>query len=113
MAERWMPARAPADPLARLGGDEFVIVAEDVEDEQAAIEMGRRITEVGRRPFVVGDEEFVCTISIGITCTADSQYAAEDLLQQADLALYRAKDRCRDRSEIFDEDLRTTAIGRM
>ncbi len=113
MAERLKHYMRPADTLARLGGDEFVIVAEDVENEQAAIEMGRRITEVGRRPFVVGDEEFVCTISIGITCTADSQYAAEDLLQEADLALYRAKDRGRDRSEIFDEDLRTKAIGHM
>jgi diguanylate cyclase (GGDEF)-like protein/PAS domain S-box-containing protein len=113
MAERLLHYMRPADTLARLGGDEFVIVAEDVENEQAAIEMGKRITEVGRRPFVVGDEEFVCTISIGITCTADSQYAAEDLLQEADLALYRAKDRGRDRSEIFDEDLRTKAIGRM
>jgi diguanylate cyclase (GGDEF)-like protein len=113
MAERLTHYMRPADTLARLGGDEFVIVAEDVEDEHAAMEMGKRIAEVGRRPFVVGDEEFVCTLSIGITCTADSQYAAEDLLQEADLALYRAKDQGRDRSEMFDDDLRTKAIGRM
>ncbi len=61
----------------------------------------------------MGDEEFVCTVSIGIATTTDPSHSPEGLLQEADLALYRAKDRGRDRAEVFDEDLRTTAVGRL
>ncbi|MGZ5306970.1 MAG: putative bifunctional diguanylate cyclase/phosphodiesterase, partial [Actinomycetota bacterium] len=64
-------------------------------------------------PFRIGAEEFVCTVSIGIATTADAHHVSESLLQEADLALYRAKDRGRDRAEVFDEDLRTTAVGRL
>jgi diguanylate cyclase (GGDEF)-like protein/PAS domain S-box-containing protein len=102
-----------SDTLARLGGDEFVIVAEDVADEQAALELADRISEAGREPFRVGEEEFVCTWSVGVATTADAHHSPEGLLQEADLALYRAKDRGRDRTEVFDEELRTTAVGRL
>lgn len=113
MAERLTGHLRPADTLARLGGDEFVIVAEGVADEQGAIDLGRRIIEAGHETFRVGTEDFACTLSVGIACTADSQRAAEELLQEADLALYRAKDRGRDRAEVFDEELRTRAVGRL
>jgi diguanylate cyclase (GGDEF)-like protein/PAS domain S-box-containing protein len=101
------------DTLARMGGDEFVIVAEDVADEQAALELGDRISQAGREPFRVNGEEFVCTWSVGVTTTAEAQHSPQGLLQEADLALYRAKNRGRDRTEVFDEELRTTAIGRL
>ena len=113
MAERLLRFLRGSDTLARLGGDEFVILAEDVVNEQAAVELGRRITQAGREPFRVGDEEFVCTVSVGIVTTAHSQHSPERLLQEADLALYRAKDRGRDRAEVFDEALRTTMVGRL
>jgi diguanylate cyclase (GGDEF)-like protein/PAS domain S-box-containing protein len=113
MAERLLQFLRPADTLARLGGDEFVIVAEDIADEHAALALGERIAEAGRKPFKVGTEEFVCTVSVGIATTADAHHVAEDLLQEADFALYRAKDRGRDRAEVFDEELRTTAVGRL
>jgi diguanylate cyclase (GGDEF)-like protein/PAS domain S-box-containing protein len=113
MAQRLVRHLRPADTLARLGGDEFVIVAEGLADEHAAIELGSRIIEAGRMPFSLGDEDFVCTVSVGIACTRDSQRSAGDLLGEADLALYRAKDRGRDRAEVFDEELRTKAVGRL
>jgi len=113
MAERLTHHIRPADTLARLGGDEFVIVAENMVDESAASELAKRIIDAGREPFRVGLEEFVCTLSVGVASTADSQRAAEDLLREADLALYRAKDRGRDRAEVFDEELQTKAVGRL
>ena len=113
MAERLAHHLRPADTLARLGGDEFVIVAEGLVDEQGAVELGRRVIEAGRQPFHVGGESFVCTVSVGVACTSDSQRGVQDLLGEADLALYRAKDRGRDRAEVFDEELRSTAVGRL
>jgi diguanylate cyclase (GGDEF)-like protein/PAS domain S-box-containing protein len=113
MAERLTHHLRPADTVARLGGDEFVILAEGVADEQSAIELANRIIQAGRETYRLGDEAFTCTLSVGIACTADSQRAAEELLQEADLALYRAKDRGRDRAEVFDDELRTRAVGRL
>ncbi len=113
MAERLLQHLRPADTLARLGGDEFVIVAEDLSEEQGAVDLGNRIIEAGRAPFHFGDEEFVCTVSVGIVCTGDSRRSAGDLVGEADLALYRAKERGRDRSEVFDEEMRTKAVGRL
>ena len=113
MAERLTGFLRPQDTLARLGGDEFAVLVEDMGRADEAVALGRRIIEAGRAPFHVGDERFICTTSVGIAVTADAQHSAEGLLQEADLALYRAKDRGRDRAEVFDEDLRTRAVGRM
>ena len=113
MAERLLQVLRPEDTLARLGGDEFAIVAEDLASPEDAVTLGARVIEAGRSPFVIDGEQFVCTTSAGIAVTTDAGQSAEDLLQEADLALYRAKDRGRDRADVFDEDLRTRAIGRL
>jgi EAL domain-containing protein (putative c-di-GMP-specific phosphodiesterase class I) len=88
-------------------------VAEGLSDEQAAVDLGERVIQAGREPFRVGGEDFVCTVSVGVACTRDSERGAQDLLGEADRALYRAKERGRDRAEVFDEELRTTAVGRL
>jgi diguanylate cyclase (GGDEF)-like protein len=113
MAERLTRHLRPADTLARLGGDEFVLVAEGLANEASALALANRVIEAGREPFQVGDEDFNCTMSIGIACTANARRNADDLLSEADLALYRAKDQGRDRVAVFDEELRTNAVGRL
>ena len=110
IAERLTHHLRPADTLARLGGDEFVLVAEGVTDEAAAITLANRIIEDGRKPFHLDGDEFSCTMSIGVACTADSQRNGEELLSEADLALYRAKDKGRDRVAVVRRG--TTHHGR-
>jgi diguanylate cyclase (GGDEF)-like protein/PAS domain S-box-containing protein len=112
MAERLSHHLRPADTLARLGGDEFVLIAE-VANEAAAVSLANRMVEDGRTPFKIDGEEIVCTMSVGVVCTTDARRNAEELLSEADLALYRAKDHGRDRVAVFDEELRTTAVDRM
>jgi diguanylate cyclase (GGDEF)-like protein/PAS domain S-box-containing protein len=113
MAERLLQVLRPEDTLARLGGDEFAVLVEDLSSPAGAVTLGERIIMTGRVPFMVDEDRFVCTTSAGIAVTADATHSAEDLLQEADLALYRAKDRGRDRADVFDEELRTRALGRL
>lgn len=113
IAERLTSHLRPADTLARLGGDEFVLVAEGVSNRAAAVALANRIIDDGRRPFRVDGEDFSCTMSIGVASTSDYQHNAEALLSEADLALYRAKDRGRDQVAVFDKELRTTAVARL
>lgn len=112
MAERLSHQLRPADTLARMGGDEFVVLAEDMADPAGARELAARLVEAGREPFRVGDMEFVCTLSIGVAWARDHHRSALDLLREADVALYRAKDRGRDRFELFDGSMQTQPAGR-
>ncbi len=113
MAERLLGVLRPDDTLARLGGDEFAVLVEDLSIPEEAVELGERIVRSARVPFVIGDERLVCTTSAGIAVTADPGHSPDGLLEEADLALYRAKDRGRDRADVFDEDLRFRAVGRL
>jgi diguanylate cyclase (GGDEF)-like protein/PAS domain S-box-containing protein len=113
MAGRLLAQLRPGDTLARLGGDEFAILAEDVDDPEGALRLAERITAAAQVPLLVGDEHLVCTVSIGVALTDRAGHRPEVLLRQADLALYRAKARGRDRAELFDEELRTLAVSRL
>ena len=80
------------DLLARLGGDEFVVLVDDMEDETDALRVAERIHEALDRPFHIGGEELFTTASIGVTLSSSGYSQAEDMLRDADTAMYRAKD---------------------
>jgi len=95
LASRLLRHLRPTDTLARLGGDEFVIVAEGLSQELEIAELVTRIVECAREPVVLDGQPLECTLSVGVASTADSQHDPHELLREADLALYRAKDRGR------------------
>ena len=111
VAERLRHAVRPADTVARLGGDEFVILAEDATMTDARL-IAERIRAALERPVVLptGDAP-VIGVSIGIATTTDQP--AEDLLRDADTALYRAKSDGRSRYEFFTDALRSEAVDRL
>jgi diguanylate cyclase (GGDEF)-like protein/PAS domain S-box-containing protein len=109
---RLKQALRSSDTVARFGGDEFVILLEDIAGEHEAVEMAERIASVFARPFVLAGQEHFVTTSIGIAL-AEGGELAEDLVRNADAAMYRAKDRGRGRYELFDEVMRGRAVSRL
>ena len=111
-APRLRQAVRSSDTVARFGGDEFAILLEEIAGERDAIEMAQRIAGVFTRPFVLDGSEHFVTTSIGIAL-AEGGELAEDLIRDADAAMYRAKERGRARYELFDEGMRGRAISRL
>ncbi|HJN73526.1 MAG TPA: EAL domain-containing protein [Myxococcota bacterium] len=103
----------PSDTVARLGGDEFALLLEDIDPEQGAEAAAKRIHDALGVPVVVGGQEVFTSVSIGI-CHGDGSYGKpEDLLRDADTAMYRAKRLGKARFEVFDEDLHCWALSRL
>ena len=97
------------DVVARLGGDEFAVLLSDASDEAAARAVAARIlSELGQPMWIAGRELFP-SASVGIAMWQPRYQSGEDLLRDADAAMYRAKALGRDRSELFDEHMRAEA----
>ena len=79
------------DTLARLGGDEFAILVDDIRDPIEAVRVAERVQAELATPFVVNQQEIVISASIGIAASISPHTQAEDLLRDADMAMYRAK----------------------
>ena len=98
------------DLVARLGGDEFAILAEDIETaEQAETYAAAILRGLGQSMWIEGREVFP-SASIGIALWHPRYRKNEELLRDADAAMYRAKRRGRNRSEMFDEEMRAEAM---
>jgi diguanylate cyclase (GGDEF)-like protein len=98
------------DVVARLAGDEFAILLEQVQMPETASKVAQRVMQSMGPPFTVGDRELQVGTSIGIAIV-DARYASADqILHDADLALYRAKEGGRGRFEMFDEVMQHSAM---
>ena len=112
LGERLKGCVRPADTVARLGGDEFTILLEDVSVEGAA-QTAERIQAVLKRPFLLSDKQVPITVSIGIVPAAAGYDRAEDVLRDADLAMYRAKALGKAGYQVFTAELREYAVSLM
>lgn len=111
MAESPEPVRD--EGLARLGGDEFTVLLEDISDVGHAVRVGQRILARCAAPFVINGQEVVVSASIGIAMSCASYIAAEDLIRDAELAMYRAKKAGKARCEVFDPAMHANAVRRL
>ncbi len=135
-ARRLASAVRPTDTVARVGGDEFVILVEPwkrgsatneapsqarseaVSDRDLAVQVASRITEAVSQPITVQGVDYVVTVSIGLSYSGGgegltgSELTADDFLQNADTAMYRAKGRGKDRLEVFEHTLRSELAER-
>ncbi|HEY6552138.1 MAG TPA: EAL domain-containing protein, partial [Vicinamibacteria bacterium] len=111
LAQRLMPCVRSEDTVARLGGDEFAILLEDILDARDATRVAERIQQELRQPFSLEGHEIFSTASIGITFDDARDRRPEELLRDADTAMYRAKAQGRDRHEIFDDAMHSRAVA--
>ncbi|MFN8006212.1 MAG: EAL domain-containing protein [Terriglobia bacterium] len=102
-----------ADTVARLGGDEFTVLLEDIKQVEDATKVAHRIQKELSVPFSLNGQEVYVTASIGISLSDRSYERPEDLLRDADIAMYRAKASGKARWELFDAEMRTQAIARL
>jgi predicted signal transduction protein with EAL and GGDEF domain len=98
--------------VARIGGDEFTILVEDISDPSDAIRVAERIQSSLKQPFLLEGVEIFKSPSIGIALTSP-ETSAEAILQNADIAMYRAKDKGKACSEIFDRAMHEQVLSRL
>lgn len=102
--------RAGEDMVARLGGDEFAILMDNIHGPEDALRMAARVIEALREPVRVDEKELFTSASVGIALSTRNYRTPEELLRDADIAMYRAKGTDRGRVEVFDECLHRDAL---
>jgi diguanylate cyclase (GGDEF)-like protein/PAS domain S-box-containing protein len=113
VSERLAEMMRDSDTVARLGGDEFVILAEDLEGDHEALALAERVLHALEEPFPVGSAEVSMLASVGVSVSRSPDADPEDMLREADVAMYRAKRAGGHGLELFDENLRQEVSARM
>jgi len=111
IAHRVRATCRPADTVARFGGDEFVIIVEDITDVRSATAVAERVQEALRLPFDLEGIEVFTSISIGIVVWNPVYENAEQVLRDADTAMYRAKNLGKNCYAVFDEQMHATVVA--
>jgi diguanylate cyclase (GGDEF)-like protein/PAS domain S-box-containing protein len=103
----------PGDAVARLGGDEFAVLAHGIRDDRMATSLAQRLLDVLKQPMHVSGVDVTTSASIGITFSHLGYNAPEELLRDADIAMYRAKAAGKARYALFDAALHTEVTNRV
>ena len=102
-----------SDTPARFGGDEFAILVEETADREDTLRVVDRVESVFKSRFKVGGREVTISASIGVAVTASRDISAEELVGRADVAMYRAKLKGKDTSEIFEPGMQDVVSRRL
>lgn len=103
----------PRDTVARFGGDEFSVLLEDIHEPKDAIDVADRIHEKLTQPFIIEGHEVYAAVSVGIALGSVHYSRAEQVLRDADIAMYEAKRRGSGCSELFDSKMHASILERI
>ncbi len=109
IAQRLRECLRPSDLVARLGGDEFTILVEGTYDPSEVVRIAERVQQKFSLPFDLAGHEVYSSASIGILHASDLHLSAEDMMRDADTAMYQAKRAGKARHEVFDERMHHAA----
>ncbi len=109
ISKRLRDCMRPADTVARLGGDEFTILVEGIHDLDEVTRIAERIQEEFKLPFQIAGTEIYSSASIGILHASPTHSTSEEMMRDADTAMYQAKRSGKARHEIFDESMYVVA----
>jgi diguanylate cyclase (GGDEF)-like protein/PAS domain S-box-containing protein len=111
VARRLQESMRDEDTVARFGGDEFAILIRDIADVSDATRVSERIRQQLHTPFTLEGNEIYATVSVGIALSSSGYERPEEVLRDADIAMYRAKLGGRARYEVFDRAMHRQAMG--
>jgi diguanylate cyclase (GGDEF)-like protein/PAS domain S-box-containing protein len=117
VAKRLAASIPEGDTVARVGGDEFVVVVGNLSPDrnkaaQQTEALGERMLSILGSPYRLGELDYRSTASIGATVFKGHQASTDDLMKQADLAMYKSKERGRNAVRLFDPDMQTVVVER-
>ena len=113
VAARLRSCVRPGDTLARLAGDEFAILLDDLDDERAAVAVAKRVGARLEAPFEIDEMEIAVRASIGISLGQTPDARPDDLMRDADVAMYEAKARGKGGFQVFEPHMRQAVVKRM
>jgi diguanylate cyclase (GGDEF)-like protein len=113
VADRLKLVLRASDTPARFGGDEFAILFEETADPEDTMRVAERVVAVFEERFVVAGREVTISASVGVAVTASRDITAEELVGQADVAMYRAKVKGKDTYEIFEPAMQDVVARRL
>ena len=113
VAARLREALRTGDTIARMGGDEFAVLVEDPPAASAPTDVADRLLAVLQAPFTHGGKELFVHASVGISVLTSRTQTADELLRNADVSMYMAKSKGKNRIEVFEPSMHAAALARL
>ena len=113
VGKRLAGAMRAGDTIARMGGDEFAVLVEDPSDAAAPIAVAERLLAILELPFEIGSKELFVHASVGVAVSTGQTKDGDELLRDADVSMYTAKNKGKNRVEVFEPSMHAAAMARL